>query len=128
MTVFPPLTLFIIYIFFGFVALPIIISLAMTALIFYLLNFHGNFVYHRFYPLIVNFVFLVIFLITSEIYLQYQVTKALKKEEPNCFIKKSFIKSLLYMERGYRHTVYVKDGYVFRWSFRENEKYCRIIT
>ena len=124
-SIFPPIGLFYIFSKIKFLFFPLLASIIVTYLVLFRLLAKYKIRLNKIYPFISNALFLILFLIFSEVFLQYEVYKVLEEESPSCVIKKSFLKSFLHSLRshGKRHTVYVKDGYVYRWSFNENAFY-----
>ena len=73
--------------------------------------------------LIANFLFVGVFVISGEVYLKYRVESLLPDPKPECMNRKSFLYALTHLERAGAHTVYVHDGFVYRWSYHENGFY-----
>lgn len=123
MGIFPPAGLYLIIQYIDFLSVPLIITLITISLIAYFIYVKNNRVYLKFFPIIGNTIFLLIFLLTAELYLQYRLKTELGEVWPECFIKQSFHNSFLDQDHSHRHTVYVDYGYVYRWSFSENGFY-----
>jgi glucan phosphoethanolaminetransferase (alkaline phosphatase superfamily) len=117
----PPLALFYVYSLIKFLLFPILIA-CITSLLFVLLIRRTK--THQVFKIFITcFVFVLSFLYSGEKYLESRISYLLPNPRPECIIHESFIRALISLDKSYRHTVFAHNGYVYRWSYRDNNFY-----
>lgn len=114
--------------FIGFLIIPTLIAITFCILLHYpalkkpvqkILNIK----YIRIPTFVINFIFLVVFLISAEFYKDLLIRNALKKHIPACLEVKSILESIANGgdSHGGAHASFVENGNEFIWSFSKLE-------